>query len=421
MREVPPAGGLLRVLLVAHGHPELAPAGAEIVAYELFKALREVEGVKPFFVGRAHDQYKGERFEYYSGKCDELLIRTEPGDMFTFSHAGSDLHRDFSFLLNLIKPDVIHFHHYVNLGIELLRICKETCPDARLILTLHEFFAICHNNGQMVKRFASGLCTQASPASCAQCFPDFGPADFTRRERFIKAHFAFVDVFIAPSHFLRARYATWGLDPARIVVIENGTALSRCPDDRPQGVRGTRFGFFGQVTPYKGVIQLMQAFALIAHDERLSRSKAVLRIHAAYLALNSDALQQAVHVLLRRAEGRIEIQGRYTRNELPALMCAVDWVVVPSIWWENSPLVIEEALICRRPVICSNIGGMAEKIRDGLDGFHFPVGDHVSLAELVVAVSSEEKIWNRLQRTMRPARTVAEVARGHLNVYIETR
>jgi len=56
---------------------------------------------------------------------------------------------------------------------------------------------------------------------------------------------------------------------------------------------------------------------------------------------------------------------------------------VPSIWWENSPVVIQEALRNRRPVICSDIGGMAEKVRDGVDGFHFAAGNPLALAALI--------------------------------------
>ena len=53
----------------------------------------------------------------------------------------------------------------------------------------------------------------------------------------------------------------------------------------------------------------------------------------------------------------------------------VDWVVIPSIWWENAPLVVQEAFRHRRPVICSGIGGTAEMVRDGIDGLHAPVKD----------------------------------------------
>ncbi len=78
-------------------------------------------------------------------------------------------------------------------------------------------------------------------------------------------------------------------------------------------------------------------------------------------------------------------------------MAGVDWVVVPSIWWENSPLVIQEAFMHRRPVICSDIGGMAEKVRDGVNGLHFVVGDPYSLAEMIEYAVSAPELWDRLR------------------------
>src|SRR5207244_4345149 len=64
--------------------------------------------------------------------------------------------------------------------------------------------------------------------------------------------------------------------------------------------------------------------------------------------------------------------GRYSRDELSRLLSHIDWVVVPSVWWENSPLVIQDAFLHERPVICSNIGGMAEKVIDGVKWTPFP-------------------------------------------------
>ena len=57
--------------------------------------------------------------------------------------------------------------------------------------------------------------------------------------------------------------------------------------------------------------------------------------------------------------------------------------MVPSIWWENSPLVIQEAFLHGRPVICSDIGGMAEKVDHDVNGLHFPVGDPDALARTI--------------------------------------
>jgi glycosyltransferase involved in cell wall biosynthesis len=75
----------------------------------------------------------------------------------------------------------------------------------------------------------------------------------------------------------------------------------------------------------------------------------------------------------------------------------VDWVVVPSIWWENAPLVIQEAFAHGRPVICSDIGGMAEKVTDGVDGLHFRAGDPQSLADTIERAVGTPGLWDRLR------------------------
>jgi glycosyltransferase involved in cell wall biosynthesis len=71
--------------------------------------------------------------------------------------------------------------------------------------------------------------------------------------------------------------------------------------------------------------------------------------------------------------------------------------VVPSIWWENSPLVIQEAMMFRRPVICSDIGGMAENVTDGVNGLHFRVGDPDSLADTIRRATGTPELWDELR------------------------
>jgi glycosyltransferase involved in cell wall biosynthesis len=78
-------------------------------------------------------------------------------------------------------------------------------------------------------------------------------------------------------------------------------------------------------------------------------------------------------------------------------MREVDWVVVPSIWFENAPLVIQEAFAHGRPVICSDIGGMAEKVTDGVDGLHFRAGDAASLADVLGRAVRTPGLWQQLR------------------------
>jgi glycosyltransferase involved in cell wall biosynthesis len=89
-------------------------------------------------------------------------------------------------------------------------------------------------------------------------------------------------------------------------------------------------------------------------------------------------------------------------------MADIDWVIVPSIWWENSPLVIQEAFMHGRPVICSDIGGMAEKVRDGADGLHFRAGDPQSVADAIRRAASEPGLWQKLAGGIRPIYDIHE-------------
>ena len=93
----------------------------------------------------------------------------------------------------------------------------------------------------------------------------------------------------------------------------------------------------------------------------------------------------------------MSLVGRYQPEALPRLMAGVDWVVVPSIWWENSPLVIQEAFLHGRPVICSDIGGMAEKVTDGINGLHFSARDAVSLASTLRRAVTTPELWGSLR------------------------
>ena len=102
--------------------------------------------------------------------------------------------------------------------------------------------------------------------------------------------------------------------------------------------------------------------------------------------------------------------GAYRAEDLPGLMAAVDWVVVPSIWWENAPLVIQEAFLHRRPVITSAIGGMAEMVRDGVDGLHAPADDPAGLAAVLaraVGIRNSGRPWSTASRRRQASTPVA--------------
>lgn len=399
-----------RVLIVCHNHPSIHPGGSETYALELHKALLRSSDYESLFLARstvdANFVSPHHRHAPDSTDPSELLFPTLPAG---FDHfLGQARRREltasrFAEMLRDERPEVIHFQHTHFLGYDLVRVARRTLPAAAIVYTLQEFLPICHNSGQMVRNAAEfELCDHESPQRCHECFPHIAPREFLLRKRLIQSHLASVDLFITPSKLLRDRYVAWGLPPEKVVVEEYGRLpvqpLPERPDSRPRN----RLGFFGQITRFKGVDVLLEA--MVRLGER--GSSAQLRVHGANLEMQHVEFRARIQSLLEATRANVTWIGRYGHDELPTLMAAVDWVVVPSIWWENSPLVIQEAFAFGRPVISSDIGGMAEKVDDGVNGLHFRAGDVESLAAAVERAVTDSALWSTLRSRVAPAHSM---------------
>jgi glycosyltransferase involved in cell wall biosynthesis len=397
-----------KVLYVVHNHPAVMPGGAETYALELYGAMRDSGRYDPILlartgppVSRTGRVHEGTLLEPVGGDPNQYFFHTDIADYdwFLSTSRNKDVYtkfyRDF---LAAYRPEVVHFQHTLFLGYDILRETRRTLPDSAIVYTLHEYVPICHNNGQMF-RTTGERCLAASPRRCHECFPAIPPQEFFLRERFIKSHLGVVDRFVSPSRFLADRYADWGIARDRITVEENGRPpLLAAPargeeDDAGDGFRN-RIGYFGQFTAFKGADVLLTAMKLLT--ERTA-AHPTLRLHGANIEHQPEDFQALFRSLLETAGDDVTLVGRYRPDELSALMRAVDWVVVPSIWWENAPLVIQEAFAHGRPVICSDIGGMAEKVTDGVDGLHFRAGDPRSLADTIERALATPGLWERLR------------------------
>jgi glycosyltransferase involved in cell wall biosynthesis len=413
----------LRVLYVAHNHPTLHPGGAEAYALELYESMREEPGVEPVLlarigtnVARQRVAHPGTPFSSVNGDPNQYFVftETEHFDFFTLTSRDKSLYSQHltNFLLAQ-RPDVVHLQHTHFIGLDLLSQIRRVLPAAAIVYTLHEFLPICHRDGQMVRTFSTELCGEASPRRCHECFPEISEQSFFLRQRFVKAQLDNVDRFLAPSAQLMDKYLHWGVEPGRIEVEEYGRREPpvRAPDPA-KGEAPTNIGFFGQLSYFKGAKTMLEAMS------RLDPSvKAHLWLHGANLELQAQEFQDEFAALHASLKDRVTFRGPYDHSELPKLMADLHWVVVPSIWWENSPLVIQEAFFHRRPIICSDVGGMAEKVRDGIDGIHFRVGDAFSLAKAIEAAVTNPKLWSRLRDGIRePYAMDAHVARL-LDVY----
>ncbi len=227
-----------------------------------------------------------------------------------------------------------------------------------------------------------------------------------RRLRILKAA-EDIDLFIAPSRFLRDRFIEFGLPEEKILYSDYGFDIElfrRRSPGKSRATRGTRrvcFGYTGSLVPHKGVHVLVKAF------RGLDPEKAELRVYG-------DLTWFPDYVARLREEAgdaAIKFMGSFDNSEVPRVLAGMDVLVVPSIWFENSPLTIHEAFISGTPVITSNLGGMAELVEDGVSGLVFETGNAADLRAKMEAVIEEPGLLARLREGLPGVKTISDDAR----------
>jgi glycosyltransferase involved in cell wall biosynthesis len=402
-----------RVLFVLHNHPAVQPGGTEAYTLSLYEALREAPGWEPLLLARVAPEAaaglglrEGQRVGTVAGDPHQMLVQVaeEEYDKFLMTARDKRIYTErFAQVLRGWQPDVIHVQHTLYVGTELIGLARRLLPRAPILHTLHEYLPICNHYGQLVRTFSGKLCLEASPRRCHQCYPEIPPQAFFLRRELIHSQYAAVDMFIAPSRFLLERYADWGIPRDRIVLEDHGFPAAEridLPDRDPRN----RFAFFGVLTPFKGIDVLLRAM------EQLGPGfDGHLWVHGTNYTEQPEAVQRELERLFAATAATVTWGGPYDHDrDLPRLMSEIDWVVVPSVWWENSPLVIREAFQHGRPVICSDVGGMAEKVRHEVDGLHFRVGDPAVLAQTIERAAMTPRLWYRLRDGIAPVKTIEQ-------------
>ncbi|WP_159997734.1 glycosyltransferase [Roseomonas sp. 18066] len=389
------------ICVIAHSHPDVSKGGGEVAAYRQVQTLRSA-GQRAILVA-ASAVNTG-----YAARQPIDRVTPYADDEFLYDFGGMEpdrlwwsdpFKRDALVrFLAALPVTAYHFHHYWRVGIDLIAALMEARPDARFAITLHEMLAICVNHGQMIRTQGRELCDRESPLRCLGCFPEKTIPGLVLRKAALLAVLRRFHHRFYPSAFIRGRYEAWGLAGTAGSVLENylGDALLAAPR-RPPPAPGMaqRFGFFGQPTPFKGLDILVRGFSLALKEI----PTATLTVFGAERA---DMLRDFpdFRTLLDETGKSISFAGRYDPSEVVALMGSVGWVVIPSIWWENSPVVIQEARRTGTPLIASDIGGMAEKVLDGVDGLHFRRASATDLAR-VLAEAARPETHARLSGSVR--------------------
>jgi glycosyltransferase involved in cell wall biosynthesis/MoaA/NifB/PqqE/SkfB family radical SAM enzyme len=399
----------MKIVQVIHGYPMRYNAGSEVYTQTLAHALasrhevhvftREEDSFSPDYAVRTETDPDDERVRLRLVN----MARTRDG----YRHVEVDAR--FAEMLDELHPDVVHIGHLNHLSTSLVEVAAHR--EIPIVFTLHDYWLMCPRGQFMQTHPASAAdiwaaCDGQEDGKCAErCYARYfsGATEersvdvrywtdwVTRRMRHARAISELVDVFLAPAEYLLRRYRdAFGIPEAKLTFLDYGFDRKRLLGRSRSAVEPFTFGYIGTHIPAKGIHQLLEAFGMLPGASRL-------RIWGRPRGQDTDSLKRIAAYLPGDAPGRVEWMGEYRNQDIVRdVFNRVDAIVVPSVWVENSPLVIHEAQQARVPVITADEGGMAEYVGHELNGLLFRHRDVSSLAEQMQRLASEPVLAHQL-------------------------
>jgi len=398
----------MNVLQVIHGYPPHYMAGSEVYTWNLSRELARQYRVSVFT--RIENPY-APAYELSVNKEDgvEVFRVNKPLRDYTLKDKYLDERMDDAFrsVLSRVRPDVVHIGHLSHLSTQLPLIARRE-QGIPVVLTIHDFWMHCVR-GQLI-RPGLRLCDGPSDRACFDCLrTNFKESVSLEDVRSYRQHMLdvvdHIDVHLSPSRTLERFFLAQGLPPGKVRFSPYGFKTIPAQVDRsPINGRPVRIGFMGRVIPVKGVHTLLRAF----HQ---TSGQASLSVWGA-----ADSHLQWLQALCHN-DKRVSFRGSYDNDRVGDVLAEIDILVTPSLWLENSPLVIQEALMAGVPVVTSDAGGMAELVRHGENGLLFPLGDEDALRDLLQNLIDDPKSIAPLRPSGSSVRTIQDDASSCARVY----
>ncbi len=386
-------------------------AGSEVYTQGLAQALAERHEVHVFT--RQENGFLQEYATHEESDSSDPRITLHVINMARardgYRHAAVD--GAFAGLLDEVRPEVVHIGHLNHLSTSLVFEAKER--RIPVVFTLHDYWLMCPR-GQFIQMYPKdpsdvwAVCGGQDDRKCAvRCYVRYFSGDegeyetdaahwtgwVARRMAHVREVCDAVDVFIAPSGYLLRRFRDdFGIPERKLTYLDYGFHRQRMEGRSRVPGEPFTFGYIGTHIPAKGVNHLIESFGSVSGNPKL-------RIWGRNRGVETEGLKALARSLPNSANERIEWMGEYRNQDIVAdVFNRCDAIVVPSIWAENSPLVIHEALQARVPVITADYGGMAEYVHHGQNGLLFSHRDPGSLARQMQRLADDPELAERLGR-----------------------
>jgi glycosyltransferase involved in cell wall biosynthesis len=329
------------------------------------------------------------------------------------------------------NPDVVHFFHLHRMSASMIDACYEAniptvmtptdfwlvCPTFQLLLPDNTLCAGPDAVGVNCLRHVVSLSQSRVVNSTVSLLPDRAVGfvinkvkraaavsegmwsyvqALSRRPDFLRDRFKKLDRVLVPSRHLERILKDNGFTSDNVVFCPYGINLSHAYQEKSPGPSpgSLQVGFIGSLLKHKGAHILARALSLLPRDEPVE-----VKIYG-----NMEENPVYVNEIKRMIgdDPRAAFCGTFPNSQIGAILAGIDVLVVPSVWHENTPLVIYSAQAAGCPVIASNHGGMAEIIHHNDNGILFEPGSASELAEVIKRLARDRDLLVRLSKKTTP-------------------
>ena len=328
-------------------------------------------------------------------------------------------------LIKKEKPDIAHIHNiHHEISLSILPVLKKY--KIPVVQTLHDYQIICPNYKLYSQEKICEKCKRHKYYKCFlnKCVRDSCLASlFATLENYfywLSGIYKKIDIFIAPSKFLKNKFIEFGIPENKIIYLPNFVEIFSEDENLSQN---NYLLYFGRLSKEKGVDILIKAMALVNPIRNpfkiFNQTKHIIHNtiqHQQTAEHFSNGVNENIKLkivgdgpekenLKKIAEklkinSQIQFLGYKNQSELKEIIKNSLAVVVPSQWYENCPLAILEAFSFGKPVIASNLGGIPELVQDGKTGFLFKSGNAKKLAEKINSLLEGDTSTCRLQEKL---------------------
>ena len=443
----------LRLLHTIHDFLPRHRAGSEIYAFDLCRELATRHDVTvvaaEYDVTRRHGEVT---WRVQDGLPVVEIVNNWACGSFADTYASPLITDRLRHVLHAIQPDVVHVHSLFNLSFDLP--AEAHARGIPVVATLHDYTTVCPSGGQRVHRAEAHVCHTIDIDRCARCFRQspqglqasvahstgnapaihrLGRALLSRaprvagriaagvravagtpvtpedvRSRLAHAHRALdaMDLMVAPSPSIAEEFIQLGVEPSKVRVSDYGVRTFQ-PSPRQKHAGPVRLGCVGTLVWHKGVHVAVEAM------RQLPAGSCELQIHG-------DPTVFPDYAADLRARARnlpVKFMGPFERDAVADVFASLDVLIVPSVWLENSPLVIHEAYLAGVPVVGSHIGGVADLVRDGWNGLLVEPGSSEALALAIRSLVDHPDRLDTFTARLPRVKSIEEDAREWEDVY----